>query len=234
MSNIYEALRKAGKRVPSFEGAKMTRPARLSWQDISLEWKMALLVFGLLFLAIVNQLVARALRNQIDQRAIIVATNLSDGATGHVVSKDLLQLKTLVTKYARAPGVAYVSIKDREGKVIAHSSTTFAPELEQILTADQRRDGSQRTLTLEGKPVYETRGPILEGQLGTVHVGIWADAVNSEIYQVLFLFLWPVTLTLLAAVIVVVFLACRFIQPVRRLIDLRLGSSQPTSRPLVE
>ena len=229
MSNIYDALSKAGKRIPSLEGAKMTRPPRLSWQDISLEWKIALLVFGLLFAGIVNQLVARALRHQIDQRAIILATNLSDAATSHVVSKDLLQLKTVVTKYAHSPGVAYVSIKDREGKVIAHSSSTFAPELEQILTSDQRREVNQRKLTLEGKSVYETRGPILEGQLGTAHLGIWADAVNSEIYQVLFLFLWPITLALLAAVIIIVFLACRFIQPVRRLIDLRLGSAQPTS-----
>ena len=229
MSNIYDALSKAGKRISSLEGAKMTRHPRLSWQDISLEWKIALLVFGLLFAGIVNQLVARALRHQIDQRAIISATNLSDAATGHVVSKDLLQLKTVVTKYARSPGVAYVSIKDREGKVIAHSSSTFAPELEQTLTSDQRREVNQRKLTLEGKSVYETRGPILEGQLGTVHLGIWADTVNSEIYQVLFLFLWPIALALLAAAILIVFLACRFIQPVRRLIDLRIGSAQPTS-----
>lgn len=232
MSNIYEALRKAGKRIPSLESGKITRPPRLSWQDISLEWKIILLVFGLLFVAIVNQLVARALRRQIDQRAIIITTNLSDGATGHVVSKDLLQLKTLVTKYARSPGVAYVSIKDREGKIIAHSSVTFAPEVEEILTSDQRRMVSQRKLTLEGKPVYETRGPILEGQLGTAHLGLWADAVDSEIYQVLFLFLWPVALGLLAVAIVAVFFAYRFIRPLRRLIDLRLGSAQPTSPQL--
>jgi sensor histidine kinase regulating citrate/malate metabolism len=232
MSNIYEALRKAGTKVPSLENTKSTTPARLSWQDISLEWKIVLLVFGFLFIAIVHQLVARALRSQIDRRAIIITTNLSVGATGHVVAKDLLQLKTLVTKYARSPGVAYVSIKDREGKVIAHSSTTFAPELEGTLSSDQRRNVGQRKLTLAGKQVYETHGPILEGQLGTAHVGIWGEAIDHEIDQILFLFLWPIALALLAAVIVAVFLAYRFIRPVRRLIDLRLGSVQPTSPQL--
>jgi len=232
MSNIYEALRKAGKKVPSDESDRTSTPARLSWQDISLEWKIALLVFALLFIAIVNQLVARALRSQIDKRSIIITTNLSDGATGHVVAKDLLQLKTLVTKYARSPGVAYVSIKDRDGKVIAHSSTTFVPEIDEILASDQRREVSQRKISLGGEAVYETRGPILEGQLGTVHLGLWADAVDSEIYQVLFLFLWPVALGLLAVAVAAVFLAYRFIRPLRRLIDLRLGSAQPTSPQL--
>jgi sensor histidine kinase regulating citrate/malate metabolism len=229
MSNIYEALKKAGKKVPVLENDKTARPARFSWQDISLEWKIALLVFALLFIAIVNQLVARALRRQIDQRAVIITTNLIDGATGHVVARDLLQLKALVTKYASSPGVAYVSIKDRDGKVIAHSSTTFAPEVEEILASEQRREMSQRKISLGDEAVYETRGPILEGQLGTVHLGLWADAVDSEIDQVLFLFLWPVALGLLAVAVVTVFLAYRFIRPLRRLIDLRLGSAQPTS-----
>ena len=232
MSNIYEALKKAGTKLPSLDSDPTTTPARLAWRDISFEWKIALLIFGLLFMAIVNQLVARALRNQIDQRAIIMTTNLSDGATGHVVAKDLLQLKTLVTKYARSPGVAYVSIKDRDGKVIAHSSITFAPEIEEILASDQRRQVSQRNISVGGKEVYETRGPMLEGQLGTVHLGLWAEAVDSEIYQILFFFLWPVALGLLAAAVAIVFFAYRFIAPLRRLIDLRLGSAQPTSSQL--
>jgi nitrogen fixation/metabolism regulation signal transduction histidine kinase len=178
-----------------------------------------MLVFGLLFVVIVNQLMGRALRTQIDQRALIIATNLSDAAVGHVVSKDVLQLKTLVTKYARLSGVAYASIKDREGKVIAHSLATFSPELQEVLTSDQRRQVSRRKLTLQGKTVYETRGPILEGQLGTAHLGIWANAVEQEVYQALFMFLWPITLGLLTAVIIAVFLARRLIRPFRRLID---------------
>jgi nitrogen fixation/metabolism regulation signal transduction histidine kinase len=63
-------------------------------------------------------------------------------------------------------------------------------------------------------------------------VGIWGEAIDHEIDQILFLFLWPIALALLAAVIVAVFLAYRFIRPVRRLIDLRLGSVQPTSPQL--
>jgi hypothetical protein len=223
MSSVYDALIKAGKRNETISALS------LSWQGIGLEWKIMILVLGLLFLVTVNQLMGRALRTQMDESAGIMTTNLSDAAAGYIASKDVLPLKTTVTKYARLNRVAYAFIKDREGKVIAHSLATFSPELEEELTSDQRRQVSRRELTLQGKTVYETREPILEGRLGTAHIGIWADAVEREIDRALFMFLWPITLGLLAAVIIVVILARPLIRALRRLIDSRSESPQATS-----
>jgi hypothetical protein len=223
MSSVYDALIKAGKKNETISSLS------LSLQGISLEWKIMILVLGLLFLVTVNQLMGRALRIQMDESAGIMTTNLSDAAAGYIASKDVLPLKTTVTKYARLNRVAYAFIKDREGKVIAHSLATFSPELEEELTSDQRRQVSRRELTLQGKTVYETREPILEGRLGTAHIGIWADAVEREIDQALFMFLWPITLGLLAAVIIVVILARPLIRALRRLMHSRLGSAQATS-----
>jgi sensor histidine kinase regulating citrate/malate metabolism len=55
--------------------------------------------------------------------------------------------------------------------------------------------------------VYETHEPILDGQFGTAHIGIWANAVEEEIYRTLFLFVWPITLGLFATAIMVLILA---------------------------
>jgi nitrogen fixation/metabolism regulation signal transduction histidine kinase len=178
-----------------------------------------IILVGLVIGAIVYQVLGSILREQHNQRAALITINLTDAATGPVVSKDVLQLKTLVTKYARLSGVAYAFIKDREGTVIAHSSATFSPELQGPLHSDQRREVGQRILTFQGKSIYETRGPILEGQLGTAHLGIWADAIEQQVYQALSM-LWPIALVLVAAVIVAVFLARRLIQPFRRLTDI--------------
>ena len=226
MSSVYDALIKAGKRNETISSLS------LSLQGISLEWKIMILVLGLLFLVTVNQLMGRALRIQMDESAGIMTTNLSDAAAGYIASKDNLQLKTTVTKYARLNRVAYAFIKDREGNVIAHSLAAFSPELQQELTSDQRRQVSQRELTLEGRTVHETREPILDGQLGTAHIGIWANAVEREIYQTLFMFVWPITLALLAAVVIAVFLAPSLLRALRRLIELRLGSQAPSTHPL--
>jgi sensor histidine kinase regulating citrate/malate metabolism len=213
MSSVYDALIKAGKRNETISALS------LSWQGRGLEWKIMVLALVLLFVVIVSQLIGRLLRTQMDESAVVMATNLSDAAAGYLASKDVLPLKTTVTKYARLNRVAYAFIKDREGKVIAHSLATFSPELEEELTSDQRRQVSRREVTLQGKTVYETREPILEGRLGTAHIGIWADAVEREINHALLMFLWPITLGILAVVIIVVILARPLIRALRRLID---------------
>jgi len=225
MSSVYDALIKAGKKNETIGSLS------LSLQGMSLEWKIMIPVLGLLFLVIVNQLMGRALRMQMDESAVIMTTNLSDAAAGYIASKDVLQLNTTVTKYARLSRVAYAFIKDREGKVIAHSLATFSPELLQELTSDQRHQAGRRELTFEGRIVHETREPILDGHLGTAHIGIWASAIEREIYHTLFMFVWPITLALLAAVVIAVFLAPSLIRALRRLIELRLGSQATSTHP---
>jgi sensor histidine kinase regulating citrate/malate metabolism len=216
MSSVYDALTKAGKHTET--SGVLTLP----WQRISPGWKIMMLVLAVVFVLIVNQLMARVLRTQMDESADIMATNLSDAAASYLASKDMLRLRTTVTKYARLSRVAYIFVRDHGGEVIAHSPATFSPKLQQGVTFAQDSQVSRRELTLEGRSIYETRAPILDGQLGSAYIGISADAVDREIYQALFMFVWPMTFGIFAAVIVVVILAQSSIRALRRLIELRL------------
>ena len=198
MSTVYEALKRAAA-----EKTKTRDALNVSWPGINLRWKIAIVAFTLLFLLILNQLVARVLRRQMDETVLVMTTTLSDAAATYLASKDLLRLDTTVKKYARLSRVAYVFVRDREGSVIAHSLTTFPPELEQELPSDDGRgEVSRREIRLDGKTVHETSGPILEGRLGRAHIGIWAAAIESDIYGALFLFVWPVALGVLAAAVI--------------------------------
>lgn len=228
MSSVYDALLKAGRKK---EPVSADRPGS---NGISLERKIVISVLGLFFLFIMNQLIARVLRTQIDESAVFIATNLGDAAASYLASTDVLQLKTTVTKYARLNRVAYVFIQDGQGQVIAQSLPRLSPELYQGRTPDLGRQIDRRRVTLEGKTVYETRGPILDGQLGTVHIGIWADAIDRDIYQALFMFVWPFTLGLFATVILVVIALKLLIRGLlRRATESRLPS-QATSTELSE
>ena len=223
MSNVYDALVKAAKRPHAIT------PLSLSLQSVSREWKVLLLVFGILFIVILSHLMGRALRMQMHENAALMTTNLSDAAAGYLASKNVLQLQITVAKYARLSKVAYAFIGDREGKVIAHSLTAFSPELLAELTAEQPQKVNRRELIFQGKPVYESREPILDGQLGTAHIGIWEDAVDREVYHALFMFVWPITLGLLAIAMIVVILVRQLIQTLRPLTESRLGSAEATS-----
>lgn len=215
MSSVYDALTKAEKETQT-SGA-----LAVSWQGLSFEWKVMLVVLGLFFVVIMHQLVARVLRDHMQESAVLMATNLSDAAAGYIASNDVLRLKTTVTKYARLSRVAYVFVQDREGKIIASSSADLFREFQPAVTSNQDLQVSQRELTVGGKPVYETRAPILDGQLGSSHIGIWAGAVEADIHKALFKFVWPISLGLLTAVIAVVMLAQPLVRAVRRLIELR-------------
>ena len=229
MSKIYDALiqagKKSGSRTAIFRSGSHDRakPLSLSWQGISLEWKImgtvatVMLVFGFLLVIVANQLMGRALRTEIDQRALAIATNLSDGAAGHVIGKNILDLYALLTKYARLEGAAYAFIEDSHGQIVAHTLRPFPPELMETLTADQRKQASRRVVTLEGKTVYETRVPMLEGQLGAAHLGMWAEGVNTAISSARLSFRGPIALVLALAVIIAVFLVRLMIAPIRRL-----------------
>jgi len=218
MSSVYDALTKAGKK------AEISGTLAVSWQGLNREWKILLVVLGISFALIVNHLVARVLRDQMEESAVLMITNFSDAAAGYIASNDALRLRTTVTKYARLSRVAYVFVQDREGKIIASSLTAFAPELQTLNAPNQDLQVSRRKVSLEGKPVYETRAPILDGQLGSAHIGIWAGAIERDIHQALFRFVWPMTLGFLAAVIAVLTLGQPLIQALRRLFELRSAS----------
>jgi sensor histidine kinase regulating citrate/malate metabolism len=232
MSKIYDALIQAGKK--SEPGTAVFRSGSadkagslwLWWQSVSLEWKITgmvgavILVFGIFLMILANQLMGRALRSEIDHRALAIATNLSDGAAGHVLGKNVLELYALLTKYARLEGAAYAFIEDSNGRIVAHTLRPFPPELMETLTPDQRKQAHRRVVTVEGKTVYETRVPILEGQLGAAHLGMWGDEVNAALRGARLPFLGLIALALSLAVIISVLVVRAAIAPIRGLTDM--------------
>jgi len=170
----------------SVESSNMTKPMSLGWQGLGLKWKIGgslsglLLLLGLLVMGIVYYLTGNALQRQANLRASAIATNLSDAAAGFVSRNSILEIDALIAKYGRLEGVAYAFIQDTKGEVIATSIQPFPVELKEVRTRDKRATGSRMT-KLRGRSIYDTRVPLLEGQLGTVFVGLWADTIQREV-----------------------------------------------------
>ncbi len=108
---------------------------------VSLKWKIGgtytavMLVLSVFVIAAMYQLTNNMLRDQLDKRALAVATNLSDATAGHLVGRNLLALHALLRKYSLLDGVAYAFVEDNKGEVIAHTLETFPPEVRQGLPA---------------------------------------------------------------------------------------------------
>jgi HAMP domain-containing protein len=187
---------------------------------VSLKWKIGgtyaavMLALSVIVIVAMYQLTNHMLRDQLDKRALAVATNLSDATAGHLVGKNLLSLHALLRKYSLLDGVAYAFIEDNKGEIVAHTLETLPPELRQGLAAGGQRETRRRELSLREKTVYETSVPVLEGQVGSVHVGFWADAVEKEIQSALFRFIAIVAIVPFVGTLLSFILAHWIVRPI--------------------
>lgn len=204
----------------SLEARSLSSPLMLRSQGMSLRRKIAgaftgiVVLVGLLVLGIVYQLTGQALRSQLDQRALAIATNLSDAASGFIMGRNVLELSALTAKYARLDGISYVFIEGPKGEIIANSLGTLPPELKQSLSSSELRQTEQRSVTFRGRQVHETRTPVLEGRAGAAHVGIWGDVAEAEIQSVLLPIIALIAVAVIAGIALSFFLSHWIIQPI--------------------
>jgi HAMP domain-containing protein len=204
------------QETASVESSKMVKPVSMNWQRGGLRWKISttfsglILVLGVLVIGIVYYFTADALQKQVDLRASAIATNLSDAAAGFVSRKSTLELDALIAKYGRLDGVAYAFIQDPRGEVIASSVQPFPVELKDA----GGTAASSRTTRLRGKSVYETRSPLLDGQLGIVRVGLWAETVQSDVRSTLLPIIGLIAACLALGVFLSIMLATKTIRPI--------------------
>jgi HAMP domain-containing protein len=203
----------------SVEAKSSSSSLSLRSQGTSLRRKIAgsftgiILLVGLLVLVIVYQLTGRALRSQLDRQALAIATNLSDAASGFIMGRNVLELNALTAKYARLDGVSYVFLEDAKGNIVANSLGTLPSELRPA-SSQELRQTEQKSLAFRGRPVQETRMPILEGRAGAAHVGIWGDIAESEIRSVLLPIVALIGLAVIAGITLSLLFARWIIQPI--------------------
>ena len=204
------------QETASMESSKVVKPVNINWQRGGLRWKISttfsglILVLGLLVIGIVYYFTASALQKQVDLRASAIATNLADAAAGFVSRKSTLELDALVAKYGRLDGVAYAFIQDAKGEILVSSIQPFPVELKDTGGATV----SSRVTRVRGKSVYETRSLLLDGQLGIVRVGLWADTVQNDVRSTLLPIISLIVACLVAGIVLSIMLASKTIRPI--------------------
>ena len=199
----------------SVEGSKIAKPINIEWQRGGLRWKISamfgglILILGLLVIGIVYYFTSEALQKQVDLRASAIATNLSDASAGLVSRKSTLELDALVAKYGRLDGVAYALIQDPRGEIIVSSMQPFPTELK-----DGGGAAASRMTRVRGKSVYETRSPLLDGQLGVVRVGLWAETIQDDMRSTLLPIIGLILGCLALGVFLSIMLASKTIRPI--------------------
>ncbi|TMA11679.1 MAG: hypothetical protein E6J89_07050, partial [Deltaproteobacteria bacterium] len=113
---------------------------------LSFKWKLRAAIGGMIVLLgfVVIATVYQTTGDQLDQRASVIAANLSDGAAGDILTQNISGLNALTAKYALLDGVAYIFIEDGQGKILAQSLAVLPAELRESSTLDGRRLPNRR------------------------------------------------------------------------------------------
>ena len=204
------------QETASMESPKYLKPVNIGWQRGGLKWKISttfsglILVLGLLVIGIVYYFTGNALRRQVELRSTALAANLADAAAGFVTRKSTLELDALVAKYGRLDGVAYALIQGPKGEMLASSMQPFPAELKEA----DGLSGASRVTRVRGKSVYETRSALLDGQLGTVRVGLWEETVQDDMRATLLPIVGLIVACLALGVGLSIMLASKTIRPI--------------------
>jgi len=207
------------QETASVKSSKIATPVHIEWKRGGLRWKISttftglILGLGVLVIGIVYYFTSNALQKQVDLRAAAIATNLADAGAGLVSRKATLELDALVAKYGRLDGVAYAFVQDPKGETLASSVQPFPIELKD----PGGSSFSSRTTQLRGKTVFETRAPLLDGQLGVVRVGLWAETVQDDVRATLLPVVGLILVCLALGVVLSIMLASKTIQPILNL-----------------
>ncbi|MGH7846742.1 MAG: HAMP domain-containing protein [Candidatus Binatia bacterium] len=194
--------------------------------NLSLPWRIERAIVGFIFLVgllatgTLYPFAGDALRNQVDQRTLVMARNLSHAAGVQMQQGNYLALHALVAKYALPDDVAYTLVEDHRGRVLAHSMRVLPPEVAGSLSGDDATGMSRRALSLRGEQVYDAVMPIFEGPSGAVRVGIWKSAVEKEIRRELLLLIVSILAIVSAGAVISVLLARSIIRPLQQVSQL--------------
>lgn len=107
-----------------------------------------------------------------------IAQSIANSSMDIILNRDLSTLQSLVDQFKEIHGIEYIYIMDEQGDILAH---TFVPGVPKEI-AGERLGAATHERHLAGIGDFiEVASPILDGVIGSVHVGMDQGAVALKI-----------------------------------------------------
>ena len=192
--------------------AAVERPLRARLQ---IAITAAVLLFGVLNVALVGRIAYTALRSEQDRRLTFVARLLAQRAARPLLVEDHLDLQKLLEETRTLDReLAYVAVVDRHGSLIARAGSDQALA---ELASGHRGPG------LDTTRFREAVEPIMEGRLGQIHVGVDETGLRQTLFRIVGVIAAMVLGFLLVGVAAAALVARTVTRPLERLVAFASG-----------
>jgi sensor histidine kinase regulating citrate/malate metabolism len=155
------------------------------------------LLFGLIAVstsALCVYTVDRQLSTEYEANSRAIAVTIANSSLDIILNRDMSTLQSLIDQFKEIQGIKYIYIANEEGEILAH---TFVPGIPGEITASRPSIQTvQRQLPGYGDFV-EVASPILDGIVGSVHVGMdkglialrIQTAIGQQVYLISIIFI---------------------------------------------
>ncbi len=190
---------------------------------ISLKWKISSvliisnLLLGLLIVFIVNKTVSESLEKELIERGRTIAVNLSSFSAELILAEDEIGLRHLITGDLNFESVEYILIHDSEGRILADTYNGQVPEVLKAKNLEGRTiDELPELITLQDNDLtcYDITGPVQDGYLGYIRVGMKKAYVDETVRTTNFIVILTILSITFIGIVIVIFLANRIIKPI--------------------
>jgi sensor histidine kinase regulating citrate/malate metabolism len=140
------------------------------------------LLFGVIAVsisALCIQTVDEQLSAEYEVNSRAIAQSIANSSMDIILNRDLSTLQSLIDQFKEIQGIKYIYITDEHGDILAHTFVPWVPK--EISTAERQGLATvERHLAGIGDFI-EVASPILDGVIGSVHVGMDQGAVGLKI-----------------------------------------------------
>jgi len=161
--------------------------------NIPIFWKFAftiilvVFIFGSINLYILWRSVYRSFEKEIEKRSVVLSSIISEKILSPIVYDDIITINNVLVEMQRSDtSIAYIFVTDINGQVLAKSFSLKIPI--SLIEANAIQAGSYNIQVIKTKnyshsTIRDIAYPILNGDIGTVRLGLVEDTIRSEITE---------------------------------------------------
>jgi PAS domain S-box-containing protein len=178
-------------------------------------------LIGLMMLVFVKTTVTQKLHAELTRRGVSIASHLATMSEGLILTEKFEDLQMLAYDIMDSEDdIEYIFVLSKEGKILTHTfKEGFPIELKHVNMLKPGERYSLQTVTIEKDIIHDIAVPILNGDLGIMHLGISEEPIKSGIDEIARRIFIIVTGVLITGIGMAIVLSKKITAPISELVE---------------
>lgn len=171
---------------------------------ISLRTKFLAIIIGLILLLglsvifLVSSKLSEKLSTELNRRGLFITKSIAEACVAPLLNDNIFKLQMTLNGFERSgEDIEYVFVLDKKGRVLAHTfGERFPIDLKEVNPVSPEQPYNIQPLITEKGRMIDFAVPILNGEMGVVHLGISEEPIRKSIANTIMLILGTITAVL--------------------------------------